>query len=260
MAIVFHPKEQDMLHSSYLLRRPLIFTISALFVLLLTPGVTRPLSAAENVVPVAPAPTPSTIEQSQPTTIFMDDATTDLTNRKYVETDGTIQLAPMKSTDFTQGTWSFQAYGSMTTSNDSDSLYLGHMGVGYFMWDGFSVNLEVVGGVVDGSNENQATGGDFEASGFDVLLRWHLLRGDGWSIYAEGGAGTLYTSKSFPADGTHFNFTPQVGAGVTLRVLGDMRLMGGIRWHHISNAGIYDHGINPGFDGIMTYAGLMIPF
>ena len=48
------------------------------------------------------------------------------------------------------------------------------------------------------------------------------------------------------------------GGGGTLRVSDHVRMMGGIRYLHISDAGI--DGGGGGFDGFMFYGGAMFPF
>lgn len=158
--------------------------------------------------------------------------------------------------DFSKGSWAFQTYGSVTVGESDGWLYQGHVGAGYFVFKGFSFNVEATLGRIDAADR----GGDFMATGLDLLLRWHVLRNDDFSFYLEGGAGGLVSNESFPAHGTHFNFTPQLGLGMTFRIHDKARLMLGARWHHISNGRIYGNGRNPGYEGIMTYAGLMIPF
>ena len=153
------------------------------------------------------------------------------------------------------GTWTVQTYGSATLGNDEGRLYLSHVGGGYFVLDGLSVNLEGVFGAVD-SERN----GDPYAVGFDLLLRWHFLKTQSWSVFADGGAGMLWIEDRFPTSGTRQNFTPQVGLGVTLHLADQLNLIAGVRWHHISNASKRGEDRNPGFDGALVYGGLVIAF
>lgn len=94
-----------------------------------------------------------------------------------------------------------------------------------------------------------------------VVFRWHVWRGDDWTLFADAGIGALFTTDSVPTSGTHVNFTPRVGVGVTYNLpsLGG-RLQAGLRWHHISNARITGDRGNPATDAPMVYIGLMIPF
>lgn len=171
---------------------------------------------------------------------------------------------PLNSHDpFAEGRWSLQIYGSGTYSSGDDRVYGGHVGIGYHILDGVSLNADLGGNflTMDDSNNPPATGGDSFGGTLDLLVRWHFLRGDGWSIFAEGGCGLMESAESFPAAGTHFNFRPQFGMGVTLKITPEVHLMGGARLLHISNAGINaDSGHNPGYDSGMFYLGLMFPF
>lgn len=171
-----------------------------------------------------------------------------------------ISEVKAKPLPFARDSWTFQSYGSVTMGEDAGWMYQGHIGAGYYVFEGVSFNFEAVAGRIHASEEAGESGGRFPAGGFDLLLRWHALRNEDWSFYFEGGAGVLVASESFPANGTHFNFTPQLGFGLTVRVADKARLMVGARWHHVSNGRVYGNGRNPGYEGVMTYAGLMIPF
>ena len=80
----------------------------------------------------------------------------------------------------------------------------------------------------------------------------------------EGGAGIQESSDPFPEGktniGTHFNFRPQLGMGFTVGLTDQVRLMAGARWLHISNADRDGSVHNPGYDAVLVYSGLMIPF
>ena len=159
---------------------------------------------------------------------------------------------------FAQGRWTLQLYGSGTSSKNTDGLYSGHVGVGYHFRDGISINAEFVGSAIQMQNTKHDAGGDSASGAFDLILRWHFLRGDGWSIFGDVGGGVMESMESFPANGSHFNFRPQAGLGATLRITDDCYLMGGVKWLHVSNANLRER--NPGFDSAMFYMGLMFPF
>ena len=92
-------------------------------------------------------------------------------------------------------------------------------------------------------------------------LRWHFLNRDTWTLFADAGVGVLASTDDVPDGGTSFNFTPRAGGGATLRITdGGVRLIGGVRWHHISNARIEGEENNPDRDGILVYGGLVFPF
>ncbi len=195
----------------------------------------------------AQTPTPLPAAESYVTTLSLQNA----------EADSAAAVQSGKA--FAQGTWTFQAYGSATLLHNDGDLYLAHVGVGYHIWDDFSINLEGIGGIVNDIDDPR--GGDStSAFGFDLLLRWHFWKGDDWSVYADGGVGMVWFESAFPHGGTHQNFTPQAGVGGTYRIADDLRLMGGVRWHHISNARKSGKNENPGYDGLMLYLGVAIPF
>lgn len=145
--------------------------------------------------------------------------------------------------------WYIQG-SAATTLDDDKARRFGLLGAGisHFFANGHSVNVELNGLAFD------QTGEDAVGLNLAVLLRWHFYRQQDWSLYVDGGAGILGTTREVPSAGSHFNFTPQVGGGATVRIKGNRRLMVGLRWHHISNADIYDN--NPGRDSLMGYVGL----
>lgn len=124
-------------------------------------------------------------------------------------------------------------------------------GISHFFAPGQSFNLELngMGFVQDGD----------DALGLNLALlhRWDFVRQENWSLYIDGGAGIIGTTNDVPAEGSSFAFTPQAGGGATIRLNDDQRLMVGLRWHHISNANIFDD--NPGQDSIFGYIGINFP-
>lgn len=68
------------------------------------------------------------------------------------------------------------------------------------------------------------------------------------------GGGVLLTTRPFPADTSSFNFTPQAGFGAYWFARPDRALSFGVRYHHISNAGIRKP--NPGHNALYLYGGL----
>lgn len=93
--------------------------------------------------------------------------------------------------------------------------------------------------------------------GFDVLTRWHFLEHGPLTLYADGGAGMLFTTREVPRGGTHVNFTPQIGLGATWQLNDQTYLFGGARYWHLSNAGMDGRQRNPSIDGsVMAYFGV----
>lgn len=156
---------------------------------------------------------------------------------------------------FAKGSRTFQLYGS-TVLLDSDHGYIStaHAGLGYHLADDFSFNIEGLGGWVDSKVDD-----DGGVAGLDLLLRHHFAhdRERDWTLYVDGGAGFQQASTNFPSD-SHHNFRTMVGLGGTLRLTDALRLMGGARYLHISNAGTSDR--NDGGDWAQLYLGAMWTF
>jgi hypothetical protein len=144
--------------------------------------------------------------------------------------------------------WYVQAGGATTFDNNFGML---GAGISHFFANGHSINLELNGMAFE------QTGEDAVGLNLALLLRWHFVRQPNWSLYIDGGAGILGTTNNVPSTGSSFNFTPQAGGGATVRLNDRRRLMVGLRWHHISNAEIYDG--NPGRDSILGYVGVNFP-
>jgi hypothetical protein len=102
------------------------------------------------------------------------------------------------------------------------------------------------------SSNNEMTFGAkweyFIADGFAFAPELKL-----WGFFQDGGS-----TKNVPINGSEFNFTPQAGLGITWDIGEGNRWFAGVRWHHISNAGLYSD--NPGRDSVLVYTGLSMPF
>jgi mutator protein MutT len=125
----------------------------------------------------------------------------------------------------------------------------------YFLVDRLSLvpTFELGAMVQDGGDDPLLVSGA-------LLLRWHFLEGEGWTVFADAGAGVAYLTGDLPPGTNGIKFNPQIGAGFTLEVSegSASRLMGGVRWYHFSNARTGES--NDGFDGAEAYLGLSIPF
>lgn len=107
----------------------------------------------------------------------------------------------------------------------------------------------------------QDEGEDAALAGGAVLLRWHLVHRPRWTLYADAGVGLAYLGADVPPETNRIKFSPQIGVGFTLAVDSDpsaARLVGGLRWYHLSNARTAPS--NEGFDGLMVYLGVGVPF
>lgn len=102
--------------------------------------------------------------------------------------------------------------------------------------------------------------GEAYAGNFNLITRWHFLHDESrsWTMYGDVGAGILWASRDVPENGSRFNFTPQAGMGLSFDIGNDVRLYIGARWHHVSNARLYEN--NPGREYGMIYTMLSWPF
>ncbi|MCH2132297.1 MAG: acyloxyacyl hydrolase [Phycisphaerales bacterium] len=129
---------------------------------------------------------------------------------------------------------------------------MGGLGLQYFIVDGFAFAPEVnLWGFFQ-------TGSDAFGGSLDLLFQWHLIREPTWSFYGDFGVGILGTTANVPYNGSEFNFTPQAGFGFTMDIGNNNRWYAGVRWHHISNASLYED--NPGRDSVLVYTGVSFPF
>lgn len=136
------------------------------------------------------------------------------------------------------------------TSENSVSL----LGVGYSYFIGRAISLDVE---LNGAAHSQI-GEDAGGVNINLLFRWHCIVERDWTFFLDAGAGAQYTNEDVPRLGSKFNWTPQAGLGVSFDVGRDTRILLGCRWHHQSNANIFD--TNPGRDSFLGYVELNFPF
>ncbi|MDG2029647.1 MAG: acyloxyacyl hydrolase [Phycisphaerales bacterium] len=129
----------------------------------------------------------------------------------------------------------------------------GGIGIEWYPVDGVALGVRA-DGIGVGLRGTPATAG----AGASLLVRWHFLLRERWSMYFEGGCGIAYFSSRVPSGAAHLNFTPQAGVGCTVRIDDQLRLMAGVRWFHISNG--QTASSNPGVDMMSGYLGLTMPF
>ncbi len=90
----------------------------------------------------------------------------------------------------------------------------------------------------------------FSASAFggSLVVKYNFLSFGRWMPFWDGGAGMLWTDLAprIPEQSTQFNFILQTGPGASYFVSENWAITTGIRFHHISNAGIGDRntGLN----------------
>jgi lipid A 3-O-deacylase len=166
-------------------------------------------------------------------------------------------IASPSATAFgTKGQKYWYVQGAAATTLDREEAFpqrfvFAGAGLSKFLFDGHSINLEL--------NSIYFSQPDEDALGLNLalLMRWHFLRKTNWSLFVDGGAGVMGTTSDVPSTGASFNFTPQAGAGVSIKLKEQRQLMLGLRWHHISHADLF--GANPGRDSLMGYVGIQFP-
>ena len=86
-----------------------------------------------------------------------------------------------------------------------------------------------------------------------MLFQYNFVANRKFVPFIQAGAGTLVTDRTVPARSSEFNFTPQGGFGIYLFRRHSSAFAVGVRYHHISNAGI--RRPNPGINSMYLYSG-----
>jgi len=171
-----------------------------------------------------------------------------------------VSEAPPVVKPFNKGSWEVHSYFGAIVGDPVGEIYTGNIGIGFYVEDDIAVVFEGVAGGFDGEPVQGHQGGDGFVGGATLMLRHQLIIEPNYSFYIDFGAGLLFFEEPYPASGTHANFSPQAGAGFTLKLSDKLHLMGGARWHHVSNAFRKGDDQNPGADAFMGYVGLLLTF
>jgi hypothetical protein len=148
--------------------------------------------------------------------------------------------------------WRWQLLGSwMGNFEGADQLEM-EWSASWFFMENVSMDFGLSGDAI------LQPGLDAGGGGASLMLRWHFLARADWSLFADIGCGMLFTNEPVPSDGGRVNLTPRAGVGGTVALAGSARLMGGLRWYHISNANTGE--ANPGRDSLQVFGGVSVPF
>ncbi|MEO1673203.1 MAG: acyloxyacyl hydrolase, partial [Cyanobacteria bacterium J06631_2] len=175
---------------------------------------------------------------------------TEIQNETQTDTPVEIPTTEVKFGTKGQKHWYIQGAGATTLDREEafpQRFGLAGAGLSKFIFEAHSINLEL------NTIYFSQPGDDALGLNLALLMRWHFLRRSNFSTFVDAGAGVMGTTSDVPSAGASFNFTPQAGAGVSLKLEGEKRLMLGLRWHHISHADLF--GANPGRDSLMGYVG-----
>lgn len=144
--------------------------------------------------------------------------------------------------------WRLNLEGDWMDDFEGANQFQARVGASWFFVENAELALYGTGGYVWQPVEDAGT------YGLDLEIRWHLFAFDRWSAFASIGSSVMGSTAGVPSGGSSFNFTPTVGAGITVEVMQDTRLYLSARWYHVSNAGLYAN--NPGRDSLSLWAGL----
>jgi hypothetical protein len=163
----------------------------------------------------------------------------------------TTQSPRSEPDPFRPDQWTIDFTTSYThpTSLDQHRFVTGSLGLSYVPIDRVMVSLDLTGDYI----QQTGTGA---GGGFNLRGRYELAKLQSISLFVDGSAGIIETDQPIPTRGTHFNFIETVGCGAFVPVLPRLFLEAGIRFQHISNAGI---SVNPGHSGMQGYLGFAIP-
>ena len=166
---------------------------------------------------------------------------------------GAAPLFDYGGDSFRKGMWAAEAEGAFIQPIrfSDDKLYQANFAATYYFADDVSIGAEFAGYFGDQPNDDTGLGGA------GLLLRWHFLQAETFTLFLDGGFGVSLAEAAFPEGGTHFNYTPKGGIGATIRLRDDLHLIGGTRFFHLSNANLHGRDQNPSYDGVQYYLGLM---
>jgi hypothetical protein len=156
-------------------------------------------------------------------------------------------------TEYAKGTWTFQTYGGYLNElgpHDQEGGF-GAVGASYVFRDNMSLGAELVGYGIS------QPGPDAAMAGPQFVFRHHLINTRETSFFLDLTAGFVQATERVPSEGTYFNFIEQFGMGITHGLNGNSHLLLGVRYYHLSNAGIEGQDRNPSNNGVVAYVGLL---
>jgi hypothetical protein len=116
-----------------------------------------------------------------------------------------------------------------------------------------SGNLEVLMEPFYGRFKNRFSA---DTVGASLVMKYNFLSFGRWMPFWDVGVGLLWTDLAprIAEDSSQVNFVLQTGPGIQYFATRRMSLTFGVRYHHISNAGIGER--NLGLDALLPYAGV----
>lgn len=122
----------------------------------------------------------------------------------------------------------------------------------------FTLHQDWVVSYLDARPQRESPGGAGVSAGTDFSLQWRHRQHGTWIPYYELGGGIQYAAgTAFPAHGSRWMFTINVGAGLAVPIRKNLRMMTGLRYLHISNGGMFPD--NAGYDALHLMVALRWP-
>ncbi len=146
----------------------------------------------------------------------------------------------------------FEVIAQVATDFHGTTLGLVDVGVNWFVASSVSFGLFAEGAYASQSPDDALGGGG------GVLVRWHFVREEKLSLFAEAGCGLLFFDNPVPTNGSESNFTPRASFGAAFALSDSTRLVARIGWLHLSNA--QTDSTNPGLDTLAVGLGLSFEF
>jgi hypothetical protein len=173
-----------------------------------------------------------------------------------------LKTPTLAQPNFTKGDWTLHLYPSYLNGEagfhgDEVEAVTSNIGVGYYFADHWGLYADLTGYAFE---QRGLFDIDAEGPGLSLLLRYHFLNRNRFSLFIDGGGGLAFLDEEFPAQGTHSNFTARVGLGATLQLTDDLHLLTGARYFHLSNAARNGMDENPSLDAVEVYLGVLIEF
>jgi lipid A 3-O-deacylase len=156
-------------------------------------------------------------------------------------------------TEYAKGVWTVQTYGGYLNElgpHDQEGGFAA-FGASYYFRDNMSLGLELVGYGISQPGPEAVAGGP------QIVFRHHVVNTRDTSFFLDLTAAFAEASERVPPEGTRFNFIEQFGMGVTRDLRGNAHLLLGVRYYHLSNAGIEGGDRNPSNNGIVGYVGVL---
>ena len=106
--------------------------------------------------------------------------------------------------------------------------------------------------------EVSQAGQDALLSTLTGLLQWRVYERGRFGVSLEIGPGVSLATREVPPTGTRFNIVFQTGGGIAYRVAPRATMVGGLRWIHLSNNGMFGRHLNPDVQAVGMYLGWVI--